>query len=269
MNTVEQAYGRHRYDRRIDGLRLTVTGHRPGQSTPRHAHGFGCLHYVLSGVYVEQAEGELVACGRGELLTKPPDLVHANRLGPSGAVSLRVEGHGVPIGGSSLEGSSIKAGLRTELSGSTSLGISLEELAQAILAERSDRELSQAVRWFLECLSQPQPTPAYDLPVEVQAATMLRSEPTVRRSVNEIARTIGTHRSHLSRQFRRRYHCTLPQFANRQRSLWVARRLFRRREPLAQIALWAGFYDQSHCIRSFRELFGAPPLRWWALGWSD
>lgn len=46
------------------------------------------------------------------------------------------------------------------------------------------------------------------------------------------------------------------------RRLELARRMIAEGEPLAQIAVAAGFSDQSHFNRQFKKAFGIPPGRW-------
>ncbi|RUY14814.1 helix-turn-helix domain-containing protein, partial [Mesorhizobium sp. M7A.F.Ca.US.005.03.2.1] len=49
------------------------------------------------------------------------------------------------------------------------------------------------------------------------------------------------------------------------RRLQRARRMIAAGEPLAQIAVEAGFSDQSHFIRHFKKAFGMTPGRWSSL----
>ena len=43
---------------------------------------------------------------------------------------------------------------------------------------------------------------------------------------------------------------------------WAAERLAASRDSIAQIALQAGFYDQSHFSRTFKRQFGCTPLEY-------
>ncbi|RUW95472.1 AraC family transcriptional regulator, partial [Mesorhizobium sp. M8A.F.Ca.ET.059.01.1.1] len=49
------------------------------------------------------------------------------------------------------------------------------------------------------------------------------------------------------------------------RRLQRARRMIAAGEPLAQIAIEAGFSDQSHFNRQFKKAFGLTPGRWSSL----
>jgi AraC-like DNA-binding protein len=68
------------------------------------------------------------------------------------------------------------------------------------------------------------------------------------------------HPAHLSRAFRRHEGRTPTALIQRRRVEHVWRRLCRPGAPsLADIALEAGFSDQSHCTRVFKRLVGIPP----------
>ena len=75
----------------------------------------------------------------------------------------------------------------------------------------------------------------------------------------EIAASVGVHPVHLSRSFRRLHGCTVGEFLRGLRIRWAANALQRPRVLLADIALQAGFCDQSHFARTFRRYMGMTP----------
>lgn len=74
----------------------------------------------------------------------------------------------------------------------------------------------------------------------------------------------GLDRYALSRHFRAAF-STSPHRFLVMRRLQRARRMIAAGEPLAQIAVEAGFSDQSHFIRQFKKAFGMTPGRWSSL----
>lgn len=79
------------------------------------------------------------------------------------------------------------------------------------------------------------------------------------RSVGAIAAELGVHPVHLARRFRNHYGQTPGEYL-RQCRLERARWLLRRSSVgLAEIAMVAGFSDQSHFTHAFRRRFGASP----------
>lgn len=83
--------------------------------------------------------------------------------------------------------------------------------------------------------------------------------------VAALAKEVGWSRRHLGARFRREFGLT-PKVAGRVMRFEVAHRLLRapRRPGLAEVAARAGFYDQAHLHREWRELAGCTPSRWLA-----
>jgi AraC-like DNA-binding protein len=80
--------------------------------------------------------------------------------------------------------------------------------------------------------------------------------------VEAIAREVGWSRRHLSARFRDGVGVTPKEAARILRFRRVIERLRAgAREPLGDIALDAGYYDQAHMNRDFRELAGCSPGR--------
>jgi AraC family transcriptional regulator len=78
-------------------------------------------------------------------------------------------------------------------------------------------------------------------------------------SVEELATLAGVHPTHLLRTFRRYQGATISNFV-RQRRIQRARvEVAQAKRPLAMIALDAGFADQSHFTRVFKQTFGETP----------
>jgi AraC family transcriptional regulator len=74
-----------------------------------------------------------------------------------------------------------------------------------------------------------------------------------------LASTIGVHPTHLCRTFRRFRGHTISDAILGARIQCAARRLTESNASLAEIAIEAGFTDQSHMTRSFKRITGAPP----------
>ena len=88
---------------------------------------------------------------------------------------------------------------------------------------------------------------------------MLHEEPTASLNVTALARSAGVHPAYLSRSFRRFFHCSLGRYARRIRLEWTAERLVRGNQSIAALAMDAGFADQSHFTRCFKQLYHATP----------
>jgi len=78
-------------------------------------------------------------------------------------------------------------------------------------------------------------------------------------SLAEVATTVGVHPGQVSRAFRGHYRCTAGEYVRRLRVEHACRELCQGSRPLAEIALAAGFADQSHFSTVFKRHTGLTP----------
>jgi AraC family transcriptional regulator len=75
----------------------------------------------------------------------------------------------------------------------------------------------------------------------------------------EIATEVGIHPVHLARVFRRRYGCSIGEYARRLKVERAAEALRDTRLPIGRLAHRLGYADHSHFSRSFRRATGFSP----------
>lgn len=165
-------------------------------------------------------------------------------------------------------------------------GLSLPFVRDAVVADRAfcttllsalgpiDRELDDLfvgdfIAQLMQGLARHAGQPARPLLKPAwRAARLARDylEDNIARSVHskELEAITGLDRYALSRHFRAAF-STSPHRFLVMRRLQQARRLIEIGEPLAQIAIAAGFSDQSHFNRQFKKAFGITPGRWSSL----
>jgi AraC family transcriptional regulator len=80
-------------------------------------------------------------------------------------------------------------------------------------------------------------------------------------ALSELAAEVGVHPAHLARCFRQEFGVAVGEYSRTLRLEWAAARL-NDGTQLAQVALEAGFADQSHFTRAFRRQFGVTPGRY-------
>jgi AraC family transcriptional regulator len=83
-----------------------------------------------------------------------------------------------------------------------------------------------------------------------------------RLTITGIAREVGVHPAHLAARFRESYHEPLGTYVRRLRIQWAADEIARGDEPLASIAVRAGFSDQAHLTRALKREIGWTPARY-------
>ena len=96
-----------------------------------------------------------------------------------------------------------------------------------------------------------------------RAVEYLRAHRLARIRLSDVARDVGVHPSRLAHEFRTRVGASPGEYVRRLRLEWAAERLAD--DPgasIAEVALRAGFYDQSHFSRLFRRHFGIAPAAW-------
>ena len=78
-------------------------------------------------------------------------------------------------------------------------------------------------------------------------------------SLGGIASAVGVHPVHLARQFRAAHGCTVGEYIRRVRVAFARRELVMTDKPIAEIALSAGFFDQSQLTKTFKRVTGRTP----------
>jgi AraC family transcriptional regulator len=78
----------------------------------------------------------------------------------------------------------------------------------------------------------------------------------------ELAEAVGVHPTHLARVFRVHYGVSVGEYGRRLKVTRAATEVARSDKPLAVIAARAGFADQSHFTRLFKQYVGTTPARY-------
>jgi AraC family transcriptional regulator len=223
-----------------------------------HEHERPGLTFVLSGNLRESFARRTLECGAGTLIAKPPDARHRNAYGAAGASCLIVEvlaerepwlrEQATVLGriGSWTGGVTATLGRRIArelVEGEPSM-LRLEALALELIASAGeDRDLREPA-WLQR---------AYDF-VHEHARTIGR--------VSEVTAVAGVHPVHLARIWRARYGCSVADDVRRLRLEWAAAALLDGERAILDVALDAGFGDQSHFTRAFAARFGVTPARY-------
>jgi AraC family transcriptional regulator len=80
-------------------------------------------------------------------------------------------------------------------------------------------------------------------------------------SLETLASAVHVHPVHLAREFRRHYRCTVGQQIRRLRIEYACEQLATTSRSLSDVALAAGFADQSHFTVTFKKQIGTTPSR--------
>ncbi len=241
---------------------ISMTAHHAGQRLGRHHHEYACFHYVLDGMYTETElrSTRLIPTGSG--LFKPPHFPHWNEFTePSSTLrieypqdTLRHFERQLPNKISTILCPSLSracTALSNELTHSDDCsalaaeGLALEVMARSLRQVGSICSSSKtAPPWLRQCEG------------------MLRDGYRRSQRFTQIAHELQVSRTHLATIFRIHYGCTMGEFVRMLRVDYVKRMIVNSNMSHAQVALDAGFADQSHCNRVFRRLTGLTPTQW-------
>ena len=222
----------------------------PGESAlPTHAHEYACLVVALEGTFRERSEGKSREVAPGTVIARTEGEPHSNRFSAEGARCLNVElpPH-VPGRSGAFRGGAFRIlgrRLYRELLGGDDLSaLAVESLVLGLFAEagrEGRRERGSVPRWL------------------EQTKARLHDDPAARLTLGELAADAGVHPVYLATAFRRWFGQTVASYVRQLRIELACRQLASSDAPLADIALGAGFADQSHFGRAFRRAMQVTP----------
>jgi len=249
--------------RRVGGLVLAEVAYEPGQRVHRHIHPHARFVLLLSGGLTEIRGEEANTYGPSTLLFRRADEPHSYLVSRSGATCLvvdverewyaRARQHAPVLARSAAFRSGFVVHLAHRLHGEFRLRdevsrLAIESIALGILAEAS-RRAARAIE---------RPTPAW----VQQARTLVEQHFAKPLPLAAVARSVGVHPVHLARTFRRFYRTTFGGYVRQVRVEFARGALASTAASLSDIAAAAGFCDQSHFSRQFKQYTGVTPAEY-------
>jgi len=255
----------HVSEREIAGFHSTETYHPPGFHIPGHFHDFASLYLVLQGSLTESYGGKTRECKHPSVIFTPPGEKHSNLFSDRGGRCFLVEIPPAYVDRLAAAGVRLAGSLHSEGGILAWLGMKLyREFA------RPDAVSLLAVEGLmLEALSELgrlNEKPPVAAPGWLRNARgLLQDRFSENLTLDEIAASVGVHPAYLARSFRRCYGSTIGEFQRRLRVEYASRQLSETQTPILTIALTAGFADQAHFSRTFRDHTGLTPARFRAI----
>ena len=238
------------------GLRVVERWDPPRLGMPWHVNDRPALTCILSGGLQESLRSGSIDCGAHTVLFKPPGERHSNRSGPAGAhcIAIELPEQRLP----SLPSVRRVASAQTNALVSLLVGELRQQDASAPLA------IEGLILELLAAIARTAASPAaLSRPVWLDGALEeLRARFRAPLPIHEVAAAAGVTPSHLARVLWRHEGHTPSTYLRRLRIEWAKVQLLRTKRSLADIALDAGFADQSHFTRAFARLEGTTPGRY-------
>jgi AraC family transcriptional regulator len=244
----------------LDNLLITQTSHSGSSRVPRHQHERAYLCIVARGGFQERSEQGSADCDEGVVVWHAAGAAHDDVFGRSETECINIELSddwlvNEFVGTAALPAwatlatpnaywiarSIVRESRRTDALAT----LTLEALTCALLAEICRRDPGTAPAWLQVVLER------------------LRDEFLSPPGIQALARQAGVHRSTLARAFQTQCGQTIGDYVRELRILWACGQLRTRpRTPLSDLALQAGFFDQSHFSRTFRRVMRMTPRAW-------
>jgi AraC family transcriptional regulator len=243
----------------IHGFRLSESAYPAGYELPKHFHEYGCFYLVLEGSITERFGKKSRECEPMSMVFNRPGEEHSNSFQRTGGRSFLLQMY--PDRLANLREHSLMLDQSAQFHGGLLawLGIRayqefrrmdpvsplvIESLGVEIMAEisRSAKGEERKPPVWLE-----------------RTREFLHENFAESLSLSEVAEIAEVHPVHLVRVFRTFYRCTIGEYVRRLRVEFASRELSKSDLPLATIASSAGFSDQSHLSRTFRQHTGLSP----------
>lgn len=252
--------------RGLPGVSMSEAVYEPELRLPAHSHELAFFCLLMDGAYDEKYGARGSNYQPASVVFHPPDETHSVRMGSSLGTCFNVEIEQTWVD-RLTEYAGKPAGIAEHRGGPMSVVMS--SLYREFL--RSDSASPLAVEGLvLELLAattrsamQSERVPPAWLKVVVEAIhDQLHEKMTVQR----LAQIAGVHPVHLSRSFRQHTGRSIGEYQRGLRIQFACRRLRETRQSLADLALEAGFADQTHFCRIFKRVVGTTPARYRTAG---
>ena len=231
------------------------------EEVPKHTHEDAHFLFIIKGRYITSAKNVNDLCSALTLIFNPSGTTHRDRFQSAGgrflAVSLKAQTTEFMQRPTDLIDHSVAFSDRRI----SWIGSRLYEEfhqtddASALVMEGLTLELLGHV---LRCRRSPTSPPRW---LEL-ARQMLHDRPTELITAREIAQTVGVHPVYLVSAFRKHYRVTIGTYVRRLRIEFACRQISQTNASFSEIAVGAGFYDQSHFTRTFKSMMGMTPTQY-------
>jgi AraC family transcriptional regulator len=254
-------YGASVWQRRCDGLLLTLSAYPRAEAQRWHCHANPTFFLLLSGSHCDHTRHLDFEQPTFSLVYHPTTHPHAGEPGPDGMRGLNIEYEPGWLDRHGLEVSAL--GTYRPFASPRSRLAALRFVATAFRSgDHATADLQTlALELLVPLVDGHSPTELYP-PWLGRCEEFLRAHFRESISLRDAAREAGVHPVYLARVFRARHGCSVSDYLRTLR-LVEAGRLVLQGESLATAAHAAGFSDQAHFSRRFSREFGFSPKGLW------
>lgn len=231
---------------------VRLCAYAPGERHARHTDTFSRLSFLLRGAYHEEGKPGAIRMRSGDLLLKSYRAPHEDVFGEEGATLIAVEF----VGDDPFDANGDPDCWRKRAD-----AYALRHVASIIDAARAgDASAVRAAAHDVILDTSGRPSKDSAAPAWLKRLHAALEESSLAEiDVAATAEAAGVHPAHASRLFRRFYGASITEHAHANSIRRAIEPLASPHVPLSEVALCAGFYDQSHMTRVFRRLVGRTP----------
>lgn len=248
--------------REVAGLSLTEATHAPRLRVPAHAHENAHFCLLLQGFYEENCDKHILVRKPGTLALMAGGALHSNRIHSTGirffciemsqAWRNRANGHLESLRGLTHFEEGLLPWLAMRLyrefrADDDVAPLAIEGLVLELLAgvaRQSSHSENETAKWLQK------------------ARDFVHDRFREPISLAQVANFAEVHPVSLARGFRRTHHCTVGDYVRKLRIEFACQQLTGSDSSLVDIALAAGFSEQSHFSRTFKRLMGLTPSQY-------
>jgi AraC family transcriptional regulator len=242
----------------IAGLSLSETRYPAGARLPRHCHEHAYFCLIRRGTYREEYGSRQRICGPLMLAFHPPEEEHAEHFEGEEVRSFNIEIS--PSWVRRFAGAALPLDQPFETHGGSAVSLAVRLCDEFEHFDRSSPLIVEGLTLELLGVCDREARGDPSVPRWLRRVRDLLTERcTVAWTLADLAAEAHVHPGYLASVFRRYYGCTIGEFVRRQRITLACRDVACSDAPLADIALLAGFADQSHFTRIFKRQLGLTP----------
>jgi AraC family transcriptional regulator len=256
------------------GCTITEAWFPPGTVLPPHTHDRPVFAVMLGGAFESAIARRRLDCPPASVWVEPLAERHANFIGRQGAHVLVVQPDVRAVGNAASAAGGAElfapfalyfdevrhlrhAGVAADARRVTAELAIADDLSPLATDGLVQTMLATAARAWAPRRHHPHP-PGWLL----SAQELLHARFRERLGLAEVAAAVGVSPWHLARTFRAHFRTTLGEYVRRLRVEWAAERIARTEMSLSEVAIAAGFSDQSHLTREFVRCLGVRPGEW-------
>lgn len=238
---------------------FTELQHKAPRKLPAHSHELAFFALQLEGDYREQYGRELKQFGPFTVAFRPAGIPHQDEIGPRGVRLFEIEI--LPMWQKCMAECSGSLDTACEdCHGGELLWLGIKLYLESCNSSIDDFYLQSLLTELVAKASRLPRERAKDAPSWLfRVIERLNSEYCERLTLEDLSQDAGVHPVHLSRVFRKYVGAGIGEYVHRRRIQAACKKLSTPNGCLAEIAINAGFADQSHFTRAFRRVTGISP----------